>query len=683
MASFKATSLSLLALATLGAASSNSSYCSTPDQTCKSFTVDLTWGKTPGDDIFSRDAILTNGTFPGPPLKLKQGDCVDFTVINNMEKVTGIHFHGLRQLATPWSDGVPGVSQPVIQAGKTWTYRWVADEPGVYFYHSHYKGQMMDGLYGSIVIDADEKEKRPFSQISSDQSAVDAMTKADANLEPIIVSDWNRATFDELWAYSQAANIDPSCVDSFILNGMGSQYCPDASVLAANSAPPAAKVLNGTSLTAKGCIPASNALVQGPQYNRTLSALPAGAYDQCTPFTGTNYTVTVDPKDGWAAMSFISAAGSALFNIAIDGHKLYVYSINGQDIAPQTVDQIPVTNGDRISFFVKLDQPAADYTIRVANAGLNQVISGFGVLSYKGSSGPASVAPSMTYGGANTTAIVPLVRAAAAPFAGIGPGVAADSDKTFLLDIMKTPPPSQQAWSWVLSGNQTYAESLDDQKPLLYQDPSTIPDSPLVLKTNYGEWIDLIIIINGPLAQPHPIHKHANKFYVLGAGVGSFNYSTVAEAAANGYPINLINPPYVDGYTSIPAEGNSSWLVLRYKVDTPGAWLLHCHVQTHMSGGMAVAILDGVDKFPTLPGDVGAQCASGDEAESGGKGGSKGSSSEGGSKGSDSGSGGSSATTSGGAAAATTEAYKGEAAVGGKVGAGFVAVVAVVVAMLF
>ena len=56
-----------------------------------------------------------------------------------------------------------------------------------------------------------------------------------------------------------------------------------------------------------------------------------------------------------------------------------------------------------------------------------------------------------------------------------------------------------------------------------------------------------------------------------------------------------------DGFTTTPANGNSSWLALRYEVVNAGAFLFHCHLQTHLSGGMAVAMLDGVDQWPTVP----------------------------------------------------------------------------------
>ncbi|KAJ9634755.1 hypothetical protein H2204_006204 [Knufia peltigerae] len=585
--------------------SSNSSICSTASA-CKPFLIEVTWGPTDPSNVLSREAILTNGSFPGPPLRLNVGECVDFTVVNNMPNVTGVHFHGIRQLGTPWSDGVPGVSQYSIKPGSSHNYQWTAEESGVYFYHSHYKGQMMDGLYGAIIISPNETETRPFSLISNSSTDIEKMMAAEAKVETILTSDWNRYTFNEFFEIEKTANIDYSCTDSFVLNGMGSVYCLPVATLNADKAPQASVALNGSSLTAKGCIPPNNVLVQG-NYNRNLAALPAGAYSECTPYTGKNFTYTVDASDEWASLAFISPSGTALFKITIDSHKMYVYEVNGNYVEPQAVDQIELDNGDRISVMVKLDQTPADYTIRVANSGLNQVISGYGILSYQGGSGPAASAEAlMNYGGQNTTTITALNRAIAYPYPAAT--VSSTADTTFVLDIMKDP---QEAlsWAWSLNGVDAYNQSRDDETPpLLYESPADIPQSDLILRTNYNDWVDLIIKVAGPLAEPHPIHKHANKFFVIGAGTGDFNYTTVAQAQSAGMQFNFDNPPYADGYTTTEAEG-PAWMVLRYQANTPGAWLLHCHVQSHLTGGMAVAILDAVDRFPTVPSDVGEVCS--------------------------------------------------------------------------
>jgi hypothetical protein len=66
---------------------------------------------------------------------------------------------------------------------------------------------------------------------------------------------------------------------------------------------------------------------------------------------------------------------------------------------------------------IKLDQPAADYVIRVATVGLNQVATGIATLSYTGSSGPATPNPVINYAGQNLTAdFTPFSDAAIVPF---------------------------------------------------------------------------------------------------------------------------------------------------------------------------------------------------------------------------------------------------------------------------
>ena len=530
-----------------------SEYCS---KTCKPFTVDLTWGAVDSSQLLGRQAILTNGSIPGPPLHLKVGECVDFTVINNMQRDTGVHFHGIRQHDTPWSDGVPGLSQQAIKAGSRYTYRWTADAQGIYFYHSHYKSQLMDGLYGAIVI-SDDTAVKPFSTISGGD--VTAMIAAEKKVTPILAGDWSRFTAEETLGFEAAANIDFACQDSIVLNGMGSSYCLTAAQINANRRPQVANILasQNQTLTAKGCVPPSNNALQGAGYVRNLAALPSGAYDQCQSANNKNYTLTVDAADKWAAMAFISPSGIESFAITIDGHKLYIYEINGHYVQSQIVDQIIISPGDRVSFFVKLDQPAADYTIRVANGGINQVLSGYGVLSYKGATGPGSAPALMNIGGvspANTT-IQALNYFGAAPFP--AEPVSPTADRTYTLSVGKNPG-NGKANSWILN-KESYDQENDDQTPLLYLQPSAIPQNDLVLRTNYNEWVDVIIVVQGPLAQPHPIHKHANKFFVIGSGTGAFNYSSVVEAQAAGKTFNLLNPAYVDGYTTIPAQGTSSW----------------------------------------------------------------------------------------------------------------------------
>lgn len=570
---------------------------------CVPFTINVSWGSVDATGAGARGAILTNGSFPGPALRLKVGECVDFVVNNQLDVDTGVHFHGIQQTDTPWSDGTPGLSQYAVQPGDSYMYRWTADEQGAYFYHSHYKGQIMDGLYGAIFIAPSDGEQTPFSAI--DSSSVAQLQAADAKAEPIFISDWSKYTFDQFYAIEEAGNVDIACADSIILNGFGEQYCLPADAIAAQT-PPQITALN-TSYTAKGCIPANTPQIQG-NYSRNLAAIPSDVYDVCTKSSsGKNYTLSVDPADGWAAITLINPGGFSLLKATIDSHKLYVYNYNGRYVTPQVADLVNVANGERVSFFIKLDQQVGDYQIRISNLGLNQIISGFGVVSYKGSKGISSTSvPGMTYGGVPSPSVIPFNPSLAAPL--VPEEFSKTADKTFKFNLQKLAG-STDAYRWSLAGNTAYDMSNDEGTPLLYKDPSTVPESDIVKKTNMGDWVDIIMQTTGPLAQPHPIHKHSNKFFVVGQGIGSFNWSSVADAYAyNASMFNFDSPPYVDGFTTLAGEGTATWTVFRYKVEIAGAWFLHCHMQTHFSGGMAIALLDGVDKWPQVPSDAGKVC---------------------------------------------------------------------------
>lgn len=64
---------------------------------------------------------------------------------------------------------------------------------------------------------------------------------------------------------------------------------------------------------------------------------------------------------------------------------------------------------------------------------------------------------------------------------------------------------------------------------------------------------------------------------------------------------NFDKPQMRDSFPTPPAETKPSWLAIRYHVVNPGAFLLHCHIQVHLAGGMALGLLDGVDEWPTVP----------------------------------------------------------------------------------
>jgi FtsP/CotA-like multicopper oxidase with cupredoxin domain len=92
-----------------------------------------------------------NGQSPGPTIEVVEGDRVRIFVTNRLPEHTTIHWHGQR--LPNGMDGVGGLNQPHIPAGKTFVYEFEAKRPGTFMYHPHADEmtQMAMGMMGSWV----------------------------------------------------------------------------------------------------------------------------------------------------------------------------------------------------------------------------------------------------------------------------------------------------------------------------------------------------------------------------------------------------------------------------------------------------------------------------------------------------------------------------------------------------
>jgi FtsP/CotA-like multicopper oxidase with cupredoxin domain len=101
----------------------------------------------------SLTAYTLNGATPGPTIRARQGDLVEVKLRNeSVPEGTTLHWHGLD--VPNAMDGVAGVTQDAVWVGQTYAYRFVADQVGTYWYHSHQVSheQVLRGLLGAIVI---------------------------------------------------------------------------------------------------------------------------------------------------------------------------------------------------------------------------------------------------------------------------------------------------------------------------------------------------------------------------------------------------------------------------------------------------------------------------------------------------------------------------------------------------
>ncbi|CAI9780945.1 unnamed protein product [Fraxinus pennsylvanica] len=139
-------------------------------------------------DCYKKLAITINGRTPGPSIIAQQGDTIIVELKNSLiTENVAVHWHGIRQVGTPWFDGSEGVTQCPILPGDSFVYKFVVDRPGTYLYHAHYGMQREAGLYGSIRVSLPDGESEPF-WYDYDRS--------------IILADWYHAS-----TYEQAAGL--------------------------------------------------------------------------------------------------------------------------------------------------------------------------------------------------------------------------------------------------------------------------------------------------------------------------------------------------------------------------------------------------------------------------------------------------------------------------------------------
>ena len=135
----------------------------------------------------SSKAMAINNSIPGPTLRFREGDTARIRIKNSMNVETSIHWHGL--LLPYRQDGVPYVTNPPIEPGKTNVFEFQIKQSGTYWFHSHTGLQEQRGVYGSIVITPKEGER-----VTSDQDKV------------IVLSDWTNENPDEVLRTLKSGN---------------------------------------------------------------------------------------------------------------------------------------------------------------------------------------------------------------------------------------------------------------------------------------------------------------------------------------------------------------------------------------------------------------------------------------------------------------------------------------------
>jgi manganese oxidase len=119
----------------------------------------IEWHILPDEPVL---AYAFNHQVPGPRIRVTEGDRVRINVTNNLPESTTVHWHGL--IVPNAMDGPAEITQDPIQPGETYTYEFVTEQRGTFFYHSHdhVDRQQALGLYGALIIDPREPSDFPY-----------------------------------------------------------------------------------------------------------------------------------------------------------------------------------------------------------------------------------------------------------------------------------------------------------------------------------------------------------------------------------------------------------------------------------------------------------------------------------------------------------------------------------------
>ncbi|KAJ3144598.1 hypothetical protein HK101_002646 [Irineochytrium annulatum] len=499
------------------------------------------------------------------PIVVNSGDTVQVTVVNNMNAATSIHWHGLRQVATPWYDGAGMVTQCSIPASSSFVYTFsTKGQQGTYWWHAHQASQYVDGLRGPFII---KDQKDPYlSQYDYDQT--------------ITLTDHHHSPAADLLTHYYTPNegaFEP-VPNSGLINGMGRYNC----------------------------------------------SFP-GSVSTCKP-NAPLYVLNFEPGKRYR-LRLISTSAMSPFAFSIDGHEMTIIETDGVYTQPTVVNQIRIMSSQRYSVIVTANQPVANYWMR---ADIDLAMWLPGPIDYTGID-PA-VKAIVRYQGAavadpTTTATVdkPSNPYTLYELNGLTT-LPAQFDQTLYFTYVIAPAGDQNITQATASvSDDAGLINIQDSQYLMPTYPSLLnlaQKKPLAASDNpvpvtNGTWVYLQV--RNDDAVEHVFHLHGHTFWVINSGHilhrrDESHPNFVKRQAANPYPRrDSVQVPACTGGTGGGGENGCTlgFVGLLIYFDHPGTWLFHCHIEWHMSAGLAITFVNNAPLPAGLPQSIYGKCGTG------------------------------------------------------------------------
>ncbi|XP_021846105.2 laccase-3 [Spinacia oleracea] len=512
--------------------------------------------------LCNNQVIMTvNGQFPGPTLEVRNGDTLVIKVTNAGKYNISLHWHGIRQMRTPWADGPEYVTQCPIRPGGIYTYRFtIEDQEGTLWWHAHSKW-LRATVYGALVIYPKLGSSYPFPKPSKEF--------------PLILGEWWNRDPMQVLRQAMVTGAAPNVSDAYTINAQpGDLYAcssQDTSIF---------PVKSGETFLLRIINAALNQQLFFAIANHQMTVVEAdAAYTK--PFTTnvvmigpgqtTNVLVTANQPPGryyMAATAYASAPGVAFDNTTTTAILEYRRS---RSSSRPVLPQLPVWNDTntanaftarfRSIYRGKVPLRIDENLFFTINLGqINCSRPSFRCQAPNNTRFTASMN--------NVSFMLPTRNSILQAMYQNTPGV-------FTTDFPPVPPVQFDYTGNVSRGLWT-----------------PVPGTK-VYRLKFGSHVQIILQnTNIVTVEDHPMHLHGYHFFVVGTGKGNFNPTTDPAR------FNLVDPPARNTVGTTPG----GWVAIRFVADNPGVWLMHCHLDVHIGWGLAMVFLveNGVGQLQSL-----------------------------------------------------------------------------------
>lgn len=276
-----------------------------------------------------------------------------------MNEGTTIHWHGIHQRNSPFMDGVPHISQCPIHPGQSFRYKFLAENGGTHFWHSHLGMQRGDGVFGALIV-------RKVVDVH------ESLYDFDMTEHILITIDWTHITgVSKFTAHHHGSGDNkPS---NILINGRGKYFGNMTKVDIQEIVTTLLDVEETTTdldvdETTNDVITTTEKLEENTEkfkestdkIRTKRSLVPPNQLSTFVPFETFNIVKSNRYRFRHINAGFLNCP----IQLSIDNHTILAISTDGSDIEPKEVTFLVTYAGERWDFIVEANQAVGNYFIR-------------------------------------------------------------------------------------------------------------------------------------------------------------------------------------------------------------------------------------------------------------------------------------------------------------------------------